>query len=157
LHGKLFLSQLSMTPSRKVNKDRVGAGMQMIMSYHYFPVLQLGKGVVLLNFPSQPSYLSLIQGPLTLLGSDSPVVPAVADPLMLPGETDEDEFKVPDGYEVDTSSLDAVESKQVNYLIIHNRDVRGTLPSIGILTSEQFYGMKPGCFWSSAAGWYCLR
>jgi Ca2+-binding RTX toxin-like protein len=116
----------------------------MIRSNQYFPTLLLRQGVDLLNFPSQPSFLSLIQGPLTVLGSDSPDVPPVADPLMLPGETDKDEFNVPDGYTVDRSAFDAIESKQVNLLIIYNLDVRGTLPSIGTLTSDQFYGMNMG-------------
>ncbi|CAB9505197.1 Kringle domain [Seminavis robusta] len=102
------------------------------------------EGVDLLNFPSQPSFLSLIQGPLTVAGSDSPDVPAVSDPLMMPGETDTDEFVVPDGYEVDDSMFYAVEEKQVNTLIINNLDVRGELASVGTLLADQFYGMNMG-------------
>lgn len=102
------------------------------------------EGVDLLNFPSQPSYLAKIQGPLTIAGSDSPDVPAVTDPLMMPGETDEPEFEVPEGYTVDQSSYDAIEEDQVNTLIINNLDVRGSLASVGFLAADNFYGMGMG-------------
>ncbi|CAB9505193.1 Kringle domain [Seminavis robusta] len=102
------------------------------------------EGVDLLNFPSQPSFLSYIQGPLVLAGSDSPDVPPIEPPLMLPGETDVDKFEIPDGYEADLSSFDAIEADSVNHLIIQNLDVRGSLKSIGTLTHDQFFGMNMG-------------
>lgn len=102
------------------------------------------EGVDLLNFPSQPSYLSLIQGPLNISGSDSPTIPSISDPLMLPGETDVADFEVPSDYTVDVSAFDAIEDDQVNHLIIYNLDVRGTMPSVGVLTADQFSGMNMG-------------
>ena len=100
------------------------------------------EGVDLLWFPSQPSYLSFIQGPISLSGAGSASFPDVSNPLLLPGENDTDVFTPPAGAVVDKSSLFAIEEKQVDSLRIYNLDVRGNETSSGTLTRSQLVGFN---------------
>ena len=104
------------------------------------------EGVDYLNFPSQPSNLALIQGPLRLQGFGSADVPDIDEVLLFPGETDTDEFVVPKGATVDDSSSFAIEEDQVDTLIINHFDVRGNNPTYGTLYSNQLtgFGMHQG-------------
>jgi Ca2+-binding RTX toxin-like protein len=102
------------------------------------------EGVDLFPFPSQPSYLSFIQGPISLLGGASASFPAISDPFMLPGENDTEVFTPPAGAVVDDSSLLAIEEKQVDTLRIYNTDVRGDGTSNGTLTKTQLVGFNMG-------------
>jgi len=100
------------------------------------------EGVDWLNFPSQPSYLSFIQGPISFSGEASENVPGIADPLLLPGEIDTEFFIPPNGADIGNSSLSVIEEKQVDRLQIYNVDVRGNSSSIGILSSTNLAGMN---------------
>lgn len=102
------------------------------------------EGVDLLNFPSQPSFLSFIQGPLEIFGLGRSDVPGIQDPLTLPEEKDDSVFNSPENVNIDTSSLRAKEENQVDRLIIKNLDVRGSLPSVGDLTVDQLTGFNMG-------------
>lgn len=102
------------------------------------------EGVDLLNFPSQPSFLSYIQGPLTLYGLGDLIVPEIEPPLMLPSENDTETVVFPEGVTVDLSSFDAIETKQVDRLVVNNGNARGTAKAVGVLTADQFSGMNMG-------------
>jgi len=103
------------------------------------------EGANVLHFPSQPSYLSYIQGPLEVSGSTTGVfVPQIADPLMLPNETENATFIPPAGVVIDLSALDAIEENQVDRLLVYNLDVRGNQPSVGTLTFDQLVGFNMG-------------
>lgn len=97
------------------------------------------EGVDLLYFPSQPSYVAYIQGPLGVVGEGSANIPNISAPLMLPYEFDEETFS-PDFPLPSNGSLYAIEENQVDYLIIHNTDVRGNEPTIGTLSANQVVG-----------------
>ena len=85
----------------------------------------------------------LIQGPIFISGGDSPNVPRLGDPLMLPHEINPDAFRIPDGYEEpdDTNSY-VKEELQVDTVIFNNLDIRGTLPTVGVLSEGLFEGMN---------------
>jgi hypothetical protein len=100
------------------------------------------EGVDLLPFPSQPSYLSFIQGPISVSGAGSASFPNISNPLLLPGENDTVVFAPPNGSLVDRSSFFAIEEKQVDSLRIYNTDVRGNATSNGILTKLQLVGFN---------------
>jgi len=102
------------------------------------------EGVDLLHFPSQPSFLSMIQGPLEMFGFGSDDVPGISDPFLLPGENDADTFEPPTGVVIDSSSLWAIEKKQVDTLLIYDLDVRGSSPSTGALSYDQLTGFNMG-------------
>ena len=78
------------------------------------------------------------------MGGGSDVVPAIADPVMLPTEFDSDTLQLPDNAVVDDTTVLVDEINQVDTLKIYNLDVRGNQPSIGTLTSNQFFGMNMG-------------
>ena len=61
---------------------------------------------------------------------------------MVPGESNPPEFVIAPGVSIDSTMFLVDEAKQVDTLIINNIDVRGNLPSVGILTSDQFVGMN---------------
>ena len=106
---------------------------------------EIEEGVDLLYFPSQPSFLSYIQGPISIFGGGAAVIPDIEPPLKLPGEFDEPEFVRPCGApEANNGTLNVVDANQVDYLIINNVDVRGSLPTTGVLTSSQLTGMNMG-------------
>ena len=69
------------------------------------------EGVDLLNFPSQPSFLSYIQGPLTLYGLGDLIVPEIEPPLMLPSENDTETVVFPEGVTVARHSMRSKRSK----------------------------------------------
>ena len=106
------------------------------------------EGVDYLNFAPQPSNLGLIQGPVRISGGDSPYVEPLGNPVMLPNETNPAEFLVPPNITIDTAMYLVNESKQVDTVILNNLDVRGNLPSIGTLMTDQFegYNMANGIF-----------
>ena len=99
------------------------------------------EGVDWLNFASQPEYLALIQGPIRLAAGISPFIPPISDPVTLPEEINGAVFDPPNVTIDRTSSL-VFESKQVDTLVIYNRDVRGNESSNGFLTAGQFTGMN---------------
>lgn len=98
------------------------------------------EGVDFLHFASQPSNLGLIQGPVRISGGDSPFVPALADPIMLPNETNPENLTLP--CEIDTSMYFVYEANQTDSVIFNNLDVRGDLPSYGTLLRDNFVGMS---------------
>ena len=102
------------------------------------------EGVDNLNFASQPAYLALLQGPITVSGGTSPEIPDIGIPLILPTESNPDVFIPPPNVTIDNSSTYAIEKNQVDSLIIFNWDVRGDNPSNGTLTTDQFTGMGMG-------------
>lgn len=91
------------------------------------------EGTDLLYFPSQPSFLSFIQGPIKVIGQGSADIPQIAAPLMLPYEFDDTTFS-PNFTLPSNGSLYVIEEQQVDSLVIHNTDVRGNEPSIGIVS-----------------------
>ena len=99
------------------------------------------EGVDFLNFASQPAYLALLQGPITISGGTSPEIPDIGIPLILPTESNPDVFIPPPNVTIDNSSTYAIEENQVDSLIIYNWDVRGDNPSNGTLIADQFTGM----------------
>ena len=103
---------------------------------------QITEGVDLLPFPSQPSYLSFIQGPILLSGAESASFPSISSPLLLPGENNTATFDPPIGTVIDQSSLLVLEEKQVDLLRIYNTDVRGNEASTGTLTKSQLSGFN---------------
>jgi hypothetical protein len=100
------------------------------------------EGVDVLNFPSQPSYLAFIQGPLACFGEGSDTAPPIQPPFMLPGETDDDTFTPPCGAVINNGTLYVIEEHQVDYLIINNLNARGNLTSFGTLTNTQLTGFN---------------
>jgi len=100
------------------------------------------EGVDYLNFASQPSNLGLIQGPIKISGADSPFIAKLSDPLMLPEETNPDEFIIPPGVIIDTTMYLVNEELQVDTIVINSLNVRGNLPSVGSLFFDQFVGMN---------------
>lgn len=102
------------------------------------------EGVDVLNFPTQPSFLSFIQGPLAMYGKGEFQVPDIQPPLLLPSENDTETIVFPGNVTVDLSSFDAIEEKQVDRLIVYNQNARGTAPSNGVLSVDQFTGMNMG-------------
>lgn len=97
------------------------------------------EGVDLLYFPSQPSFLSFIQGPIKVVGEGAADIPQIEDPLMLPNETDDATFS-PDFELPSNGTLYVIEAKQVDRLIIHNTDVRGNEATTGTLSRTQLVG-----------------
>ena len=92
-----------------------------------------------------PIFQGLIQGPIFISGGDSPNVPGLAFPLMLPGEINPDTFQVPpNAAPIDETNALVVEDKQVDRIIFNNVDVRGNLSSVGTLTPDVFSGMTMG-------------
>ena len=61
---------------------------------------------------------------------------------MLPNETNPPFFIIPPNVTIDTTMYLVDEAKQIDAMIINNVDVRGELPSIGVLTYDQFVGMN---------------
>lgn len=102
------------------------------------------EGVDLLYFASQPSYLSYIQGPISIFGAGAADVPAISSPLLFPGETDDDVFSPPCGVVLNNGTLYVLEEKQVDYLIINNLQARGNQAARGSLSFSQFTGMNMG-------------
>jgi hypothetical protein len=102
------------------------------------------EGTDLLYFPSQPSFLSYIQGPIAILGAGAADVPGIGLPLLLPLEFDDPVFVPPCGATLNNGTLYVIEENQVDHLIINNQDVRGSLPTIGTLTASQLTGMNMG-------------
>ena len=92
-----------------------------------------------MNFASQPSNLGQIQGPLIISGGDSPYVPRVGNPLMLPHESNPPEFVVPSGLSIDASSLLVLEYNQVDMAIFNHSDAKGTAEAT--ITPNQFSGL----------------
>lgn len=83
------------------------------------------EGVDLLNFASQPSNLGQIQGPLVISGGDSPFVSEVGDPLMLPHESNPDEFIIPPGVTIEMTNEFVYEENQVDTVIFNHLDAQG--------------------------------
>ena len=79
-----------------------------------------------MNFASQPSNLGQIQGPLIVEGGDSPFVPQVGNPIMLPHESNPLEFVVPSNLSIDATSLLVLEQKQVDIVTFNHTDAKGT-------------------------------
>ena len=97
------------------------------------------EGVDWLNFATQPSNLGLIQGPLIISGGDSPYVPQVGSPLMLPHESNPPEFIIPDGVVIDMTSELVFEENQVDTVIFNHQDQMGSAE--GTIVPYQFLGM----------------
>jgi hypothetical protein len=76
------------------------------------------------------------------MGGGSDVVPPIQDPIMLPHETDSEDFEPPDNAIIDTTTVLAIEENQVDVLKIYNLDVRGNRVTNGTLTSNQFFGLN---------------
>jgi len=100
------------------------------------------EGVNYLNFASQPSNLGLLQGPVKISGANSPFVPSLTDPVMLPVESNSGEFLIPTNVIIDTTMYLVDEAKQIDTVIFNNLNVRGELPSVGTLLKNQFLGMN---------------
>jgi len=97
-----------------------------------------GEGVKLMNFAPQPSYLSYVQGPLTVSASTSASYRPLAKPMMM--------FMWSSSREYDDATFGlapgpyASPTGQKENLEIYNLDVRGVDPSTGILTDSTFTG-----------------
>lgn len=99
------------------------------------------EGIDWLYFPSQPSFLAYIQGPIFLSGDEAANVPGIRSPELFPGETDPLVFVPPEGAVIPDGYKFIIDEFQVDRLIIQNLDVRGTTPN-GDLTDLQFTGMN---------------
>jgi hypothetical protein len=97
------------------------------------------EGVDWLNFASQPSNLGQIQGPLIISGGDSPYVPQVGDPVMLPHESNPPEFIIPPGVTIDMTTELVFEYKQVDTVVFNHLDAKGAAEAT--IIPEQFIGM----------------
>jgi hypothetical protein len=97
------------------------------------------EGTDLLYFPSQPSFLAFIQGPLKIVGGGVGKIPLISAPLVLLCEVDDPTFD-PDFPLPSNGSLYAIKANQVDYLIIHNTNVCGNEPSAGTLSDTQIVG-----------------
>ena len=97
------------------------------------------EGVDWLNFASQPSNLGLLQGPLIISGGDSPDVPDVGSPLMLPHEWNPSEFIIPPNVIIDMTTELVFEENQVDTVIFNHLDQKGNAE--GTIIPNQFLGM----------------
>jgi len=98
------------------------------------------EGIDLLYFPTQPSFLSFIQGPIVLEGDGGKEVSEIRPPVLYLGETDKPSLDLGCIVDFPTTRVDPL--KQVDTLIIQNLDVRGELPSVGFLFENQLKGMN---------------
>ena len=97
------------------------------------------EGVDWLNFASQPSNLGMIQGPLIISGGDSPNVPQIGNPLMLPHESNPPEFVIPPGFTIDMTTELVKEENQVDTVVFNHMDAKGMAE--GTIIMNQFLGM----------------
>ena len=97
------------------------------------------EGVDWLNFASQPSNLGQIQGPIVISGGDSPYIPQIDSPLMLPHESNPPEFIIPPGVTIDMTTELVLEKNQVDTVIFNHMDAKGVAE--GTIIPNQFVGM----------------
>jgi len=98
------------------------------------------------NFGTFPLLKGLIQGPIFVSGGESPNVPSLGNPLMLPIEINPPEFIIPPNADFSLlaeglANTLVYEENQVDRVIFNNLDVRGNLPSVGTLSTKLFEGM----------------
>lgn len=119
-------------------------------NWHQYQTVYVGavddlveEGVDLLSFAPQASYLSYMQGPISVSGTSSGSYDAFASPMMmfmLDGETDAMSFtESPPAYDGDRNLTDSQQRENVE---IYNLDVQGVAVSVGLLTDTSLTGLN---------------